>query len=79
MGLMWGVEMVEDELAGDRTPATELTGRIFEAGKNENLLLGKGGRFGNVFRIAPPMLISKDELDEGIARFDRALAAAGTR
>jgi 4-aminobutyrate aminotransferase-like enzyme len=76
---MWGVEMVEDELAGDRSPNTELTGRVFEAGKTEEVLLGKGGRFGNVFRIAPPMLISEEEIDIGLERFDRALAAGGAR
>ena len=76
---MWGVEMVVDEVAGDRTPATELTGKIFEAGKDEEVLLGKGGRFGNVFRIAPPMMISEEEIQMGLERFDRALQAAGTR
>jgi alanine-glyoxylate transaminase/(R)-3-amino-2-methylpropionate-pyruvate transaminase len=79
LGLMWGVEMVEDELAGDRSPNTELTGRVFEAGKTEEVLLGKGGRFGNVFRIAPPMLISEEEIDIGLERFDRALTAGGAR
>ena len=79
MGLMWGVELVVDELAGDRTPEAALTNRVFEAAKVEGLLIGKGGRWGNVFRIAPPMLISESELADGVARFDRALAAAGAR
>lgn len=77
LGLMWGVELVADETAGDRTPNAALTNRVFEAAKAEGLLIGKGGRWGNVFRIAPPMLISDDELADGVARFDRALAAAG--
>jgi len=76
MGLMWGVEIVADETAGDRTPDAATTNRIFEAAKAEGLLIGKGGRFGNVFRIAPPMLISESELVDGIARFGRAIAAA---
>lgn len=76
MGLMWGVEIVVDETAGDRTPDAATTNRIFEAAKAEGLLIGKGGRFGNVFRIAPPMLISESELVDGIARFGRAIAAA---
>ena len=77
LGLMWGVELVADETAGDRTPNAALTNRVFEAAKAEGLLIGKGGRWGNVFRIAPPMLISDAELADGVARFDRALAAAG--
>ncbi len=78
-GLMWGVEIVVDELAGDRTPDPATTNRVFEAAKAEGLLIGKGGRFGNVFRIAPPMLISEAELTDGIARFGRALASAKVR
>lgn len=76
LGLMWGVEIVADELAGDRTPDAATTNRIFEATKSEGLLIGKGGRFGNTFRIAPPMLISERELVDGLQRFERALAAA---
>ena len=79
MGLMWGVEIVADETAGDRTPDAAFTGRVFEAAKAAGLLIGKGGRFGNVFRVAPPMLITESELREGINRFAAALAAAGAQ
>lgn len=77
LGLMQAVEMVEDEVAGDRTPDAAITGRIFEASRKEGVLLGKGGRWGNIFRIAPPMLIETSEIDHGLAAFDRALSAAG--
>jgi 4-aminobutyrate aminotransferase-like enzyme len=79
LGLMQAVEIVKDEVAGDRTPDVELTGRIFEATKARGLLLGKGGRFGNVFRIAPPMLIEADEIRRGLVLFGEALASAGAR
>jgi alanine-glyoxylate transaminase/(R)-3-amino-2-methylpropionate-pyruvate transaminase len=79
LGLMQAVEIVEDETAGDRSPDTALTGRIFEEAKARGLLLGKGGRFGNVFRIAPPMLIDEDEIQRGLVTFAEALEAAGAR
>ena len=45
-----------------------------EEAKKERLLLGKGGLYGNVLRIAPPMLIGEDELDDGLRRLERAMA-----
>jgi len=79
LGLMQAIEIVKDEVAGDRTPDVELTARVFEAARGRGLLLGKGGRFGNVPRIAPPMLIAADEIRRGLALFAEALEAAGAR
>ena len=79
LGLMQAVEVVVDETAGDRTPDTALTGRIFEEAKARGLLLGKGGRFGNVFRIAPPMLVEKAEIERGLVLFGEAIEASGAR
>ena len=36
---------------------------LFEMTKNMGVLLGKGGLYGNVFRIKPPMCITKDDVD----------------
>ncbi|MCK6531131.1 aspartate aminotransferase family protein [Myxococcota bacterium] len=79
LGLMQAIELVADETAGDRTPEAALTGRIFEAARERGLLLGKGGLLGNVFRIAPPMLVTEAEIDEGVRLLGEALAAAGAR
>lgn len=73
MGLMQGVELVEDRAT--KEPAPGKTSAVMEAAKREGLLLGKGGRWGNVIRIAPPMLISESQLDEGIAKLERAFAS----
>jgi 4-aminobutyrate aminotransferase-like enzyme len=79
MGLMQGVELVEDESTGDRTPASALTQRLFEETKARGLLIGKGGLDGNVLRIAPALTVEADEVDEAIALLREALAAAGAR
>jgi len=74
MGLMQAIELVEDRKT--KAPAGALAKRLLELAKGEDLLLGTGGRWGNVLRIAPPMLISDEELLEGCDRLDRAFAAA---
>ena len=79
MGLMQALELVVDETQGDRTPETGLTGRVFEEAKMRGVLLGKGGLFGNVFRLAPPMLISQEDLEHGLDVLEESLAAAGAR
>ena len=37
------------------------------------LLVGKGGLYGNVVRMSPPLNISKDDVDVAIAAIDKAL------
>jgi 4-aminobutyrate aminotransferase/(S)-3-amino-2-methylpropionate transaminase len=73
MGLMQAIELVEDRAT--KEPAAGKTGQLMEAAKREGLLLGKGGRWGNVLRIAPPMLIGEDAVSEGCDRLERALGA----
>ena len=55
MGLMQGLELVADETVQDRTPAPEKAVRLFEETKKRGLLIGKGGLYGNVIRISPPL------------------------
>ncbi len=75
-GLMIGVEFVVDELHGDRTPNAPICNKVFEETKKRGLLVGKGGMFGNVFRVAPPLSVTSDEIDEGLAKIGEAFAAA---
>jgi 4-aminobutyrate aminotransferase-like enzyme len=72
MGLMQALELVEDRRS--KEPAPKRTNALLEAAKRHGLLLGKGGLYGNTLRIAPPMLISESELDDGLARFRKAIA-----
>ncbi len=74
MGLMQAMELVEDRAS--KTPNVKKTNAVMEAGKKAGILLGKGGLYGNTIRIAPPMMITDDELDEAISRFSKAMAIA---
>jgi 4-aminobutyrate aminotransferase-like enzyme len=72
MGLMQGIEFVEDRKT--KEPSPKKTTAFLEAAKRQGLLIGKGGLYGNVIRIAPSMLISKADIDDGCKRMERALA-----
>jgi 4-aminobutyrate aminotransferase-like enzyme len=75
MGLMQAIELVEDETAGNRTPNTEATLRLFEETRQRGLLIGKGGLYGNVIRISPPMTVTDEEVEEALKVFDDSFAA----
>jgi len=77
MGLMQGVELVEDETAGNRTPAKALTARVFEEAKKRGLLIGKGGLEGNVFRIAPALTVGRGDIAEALEILRESFSAAG--
>jgi alanine-glyoxylate transaminase/(R)-3-amino-2-methylpropionate-pyruvate transaminase len=70
-GLMLGVELVLDRAT--RAPATAETAAIHERMKDLGVLVGKGGLFGNVLRIKPPMCITKEDCDFLCATLDQAL------
>jgi 4-aminobutyrate aminotransferase-like enzyme len=72
MGLMQALELVEDR--GSREPSARKTVALMEECRKEGLLVGKGGLYGNVIRLAPPMLVSDLELDDALARLGRALS-----
>ncbi|HWG36629.1 MAG TPA: aminotransferase class III-fold pyridoxal phosphate-dependent enzyme, partial [Terriglobales bacterium] len=73
MGLLLGVELVRDRKT--KEPAGKETNALLARCRDQRILVGKGGLYGNVIRISPPMNISRDDVDEFLRRFDRALAS----
>jgi 4-aminobutyrate aminotransferase / (S)-3-amino-2-methylpropionate transaminase / 5-aminovalerate transaminase len=71
-GLMIGIELIED---GDKTPAAAATGKVKAYCRENGLLLGSGGVFGNVLRFQPPLVISDEEIDRAVNTIDAALTA----
>ena len=73
MGLMQAVELVEDRQT--KAPATAQTAIVMEAARENGLLIGKGGMFGNVLRVTPPMNVGRTDVDRFIEVLDKSLAA----
>src|SRR6266508_1752406 len=73
-GLMLAVELVEP---GTGAPDARAAARAQEAARRGGLLVGKGGLYGNVLRIAPPLVVTEAEADQGIEVLAAALATAG--
>jgi 4-aminobutyrate aminotransferase len=71
-GLMIGVEFVKDR--DTKEPASELTEHIVNKGFERGLLMLSCGK--SVIRVAPPLAITKSEMDEGLQIFEDALTAA---
>ncbi|KAG6465529.1 hypothetical protein O3G_MSEX015211 [Manduca sexta] len=70
-GLMLGVELVEP---GTKKPLNlPQVVDIHENIKDQGVLIARGGRWNNVFRIKPPMCINKQDVDFSIAVMDEAL------
>ncbi|MFT6764470.1 MAG: 4-aminobutyrate aminotransferase, partial [Candidatus Aldehydirespiratoraceae bacterium] len=71
-GLMLAIETVQDDsLHPDPAKAVALA----EACKADGLLVGKGGLYGNVVRIAPMLNVTATEIDEGIKILVNAIRA----
>jgi 4-aminobutyrate aminotransferase-like enzyme len=74
-GLMQGVELVKDEKKGDRTPNIDATLRLFEETKKRGLIIGRGGLWGNVLRVAPALIVGKAEIADALKILDDSFAA----
>jgi 4-aminobutyrate aminotransferase len=73
-GLMVGVELVTDGESKD--PSPEAAARVMEVSKERGLLIGKGGLYGNVLRISPPLTITEDDAARAIETLEVAFGEA---
>jgi len=77
MGLMQAMEIVDH--AGSRTPDPKMARAILEASRDQGVLLGLGGLKGQVLRLGPSLLVTEDEISEGIRRIGEAFRQAANR
>ncbi len=74
-GLVLGLEIVTDKAS--KTPDPVLSRRIVEECWRRGLvLIAPIGMYGNVLRVAPPLVITDAEVQESLGIFEAALAAA---
>jgi len=72
MGLMQALELVEDR--NTKQPAAPGTNALMEAARKRGLLVGKGGFYGNVIRMSPPLNISKVDVDDAVRILDESFS-----
>jgi len=70
LGLMIGIELVKDAAL---TPATAEAEAIRDVCRENGLLVGVGGVYGNVVRFQPPLVITRQQLDKAVDVFAGAL------
>ncbi|MGH9941206.1 MAG: aspartate aminotransferase family protein [Pyrinomonadaceae bacterium] len=71
LGLMIGIELVTDDRL---TPATAEAEAIKDACRKKGVLIGVGGVYGNVLRIQPPLVITREQLDSALESLEEALS-----
>jgi diaminobutyrate-2-oxoglutarate transaminase len=67
-GLFLGLELV-----GGSEPGPELAARTQQALRERGVLVGRGGRYGNVLILAPPLVIDEDLLVGGLDKLVEVL------
>lgn len=71
-GLMVALEFVTDR--DSKAPNKEACTKVFERARELGALIGKGGLFGNIIRITPPMCVSEADIDFLLEVLDIALS-----
>ena len=66
IGLIQGIETVKAK----KEPASDFVLEILERTKERGLLIGRGGFYGNVIRMTPPLTTQKEEIDRAIEIMD---------
>ena len=72
MGLMQALELVVP--GGSKTPDNDRASALVSACHRQGLLVGKGGLYGNVMRIAPHLTVAAADLETGCDLLESALS-----
>ena len=71
-GLFFGVELVTDRTS--KTPAADYTKAVANGMRQRGVLLNFLGKHKNVLKMRPPMVFSRENVDQMIAALDAVLA-----
>ncbi len=77
VGGMQAIELVIDRAT--KEPAADLTRAVTKVALDHGVILVTAGTFGNVIRILVPLVVSEEQLNEGLDILEQALAHAGDR
>jgi 4-aminobutyrate aminotransferase/(S)-3-amino-2-methylpropionate transaminase len=70
-GLVAGIELVRDKKS--KKPAGKETVQVIQEAYQRGLLVNPGGTYENVVRMAPPLVITKEQLDCGLDILDKSI------
>ena len=76
-GLMLAIEMVRDR--DSKEPDRETTAEVFEACRDQGLILSKSGPFQSCLRMVPPLCLSMDDVDHVASGLDKAFVQAADK
>jgi 4-aminobutyrate aminotransferase len=72
LGLICGVDLVTDRVS--KEPNAAVAAKVVYRCWQLGLILFYAGAWGNVLEITPPLILTKAEVDEGVAILDQAIA-----
>ena len=70
-GLVIGIELVKDKTTQE--PDAEFTQKLVHECCRNGLMVGRVGYYGNVIRVAPPLVITEDEAEESCDLFEKSV------
>jgi len=71
-GLIIGLEIVKDQRK--KTPGPEESMKIREICREEGILLGHGGVKNNIIRIQPPLIVSREQINQIVGVLDKCIS-----
>ena len=72
-GMAMGLEFVKDK--DTKEPAPDITLRVINDSAQQGVLVGKVGMYGNVIRVAPPLVMNEDEAYESLEIMEKVILA----
>ena len=71
-GLFWGMDLVRDRETREPLSRDDLR-RITSELVEEGVLMGSTGRYGNILKLRPPLIFTRDNADRALTAIDKVL------